>query len=118
MKYKITVSKDFDRLKFAKWALKLKYFSHAMSVPIALKMADDLMRGCEFEEYLSNEEKIAGDAVCTITEIVYVDPYTEHFKVQSEYFALRDRGAAGDAEAAIAYCKLEVQGLVSHGAMG
>jgi len=37
---------------------------------------------------------------------------------QAEYFALRDRGAASDAEAAIAYCKLDAQGLVNHNPFG
>jgi hypothetical protein len=83
-----------------------------------MMMADDLIRGCEFDVYLNDEEKSFGEVYCTITEIKYVDPYAEDRKIQAEYFALRDRGAEGDAEAAIAYCKLEVQGLPNHGAMG
>ena len=35
---------------------------------------------------------------------------------QTEYWELGRRGAAGDAEAAIAFCKLEMEGKISHGA--
>ena len=128
MNYKLKVSPTFDRLGFAKWVLSIRWFQHDRSVKRAMMMADDLIRGCEFELYLSDEEKSYGEVYCTITEIKYVDPYAEDRRIQAdpyaedrriqaEYFALRDRGAAGDAEAAIAYCKLEVQGLPNHGAM-
>ena len=115
--YKISIKQDFNRMAFAKWALHLK-FRQVDSVPRALMMADDLLRGCTFDIYLSDEDKATGELVCTITEIAYEDPYLEDRKIQAEYFALRDRGAEGDAEAAIAYCKLEVQGLPNHAAMG
>jgi hypothetical protein len=120
MNYKLSVSPNFSRLMFAKWVLTLSQFRNGnpvMSVPRALEMADDLIRGGVFEAFLFKEEKELGEAFCTITEIPYVDPYAEDRRIQAEYFALRDRGAAGDAEAAIAYCKLEVQGLPNHGAM-
>ncbi len=38
------------------------------------------------------------------------------FKLVEEYAPMR-KGADGDAEAAIAYCKLEAEGKVNHGAM-
>lgn len=112
--YKVTAPANLDRKNVAKWVLSLRWFEHKKTVPRSLLLADDLARGCEFEIYLSAEEKAAGDAVCTITEIKYVDPYLAEREKQAEYFALRDRGAAGDAEAAIEYCKLEVAGLVYH----
>jgi hypothetical protein len=45
------------------------------------------------------------------------DRYTNYYKEQQGYFALMRKGAEGDAEAAIAYCKLEAEGKVNHGAM-
>ena len=115
--YKITISKNTSRTALAKWLYSLRVIENK-SIPLALSIADDIFAGHDFTAFLFGEEKIAGDAICTLTEIIEVNPYAEHFREQSEYYALRDRGAAGDVEAAIAYCKLEVQGLVSHGAMG
>ena len=112
--YIVKASATLDRLKVAQWVLSLRWFEHRRSAKRSLSIADDLARGCEFEMYLSAEEKAVGDELCTITEIVFVDPYATERKRQAEYFALRDRGAAGDAEAAIEYCKLEVQGLPNH----
>jgi hypothetical protein len=116
--YTVKINSNFNRLDFAKWVLSLRWFSSIKSVPKSLGMADDLIRGCEFQMYLSPEEKASGDSLCTITEVVYVDPFAADRKRQAEYFALRDRGAEGAAEAAIAYCKLEVQGLPNHAAIG
>jgi hypothetical protein len=92
-------------------------------VPAALKIADNLISGNQIEILLTDSEKDLGEDVCTFIETVYENSEfgceaLQHFRIQDEYFALRDRGAAGDAEAAIAYCKLEMQGLVSHGAYG
>jgi hypothetical protein len=46
------------------------------------------------------------------------DPWEEHFRLAAEHHELLKRGAAGDVEAAIAYCKLELGNKVSHGAIG
>ncbi len=40
----------------------------------------------------------------------------EHFSAQQGYYALLQKGAAGDVAAAIEYCKLELEGKVSHSA--
>jgi hypothetical protein len=103
-------------MDIAKWALRFRWI--AFSVPKAVAFADEILAGRAQSVYLYPEEKAAGDSICTITEIVYVDPDAAYRTEQAGYFALRDRGAAGDAEAAIAYCKLEVQGLPNHSAMG
>lgn len=117
--YKVKAGPLASRKSLAKWLLTLP---GARSVPVALNTADSLLRGCELEMLLSAEEVEAAGDICVFEEVVwvspYVSPYEAHFKQQSEYFALRDRGAAGDAEAAIAYCKLEAAGKVSHAAMG
>lgn len=113
--YKVKAGPLASRKSIAKWLLTLP---GARSVPVALNTADSLLRGCELKMHLSAEEKDAAGDICAFEEIVWVNPYEAHFKQQNEYFALRDRGAAGDVEAAIAYCKLEAAGKVSHAAMG
>jgi hypothetical protein len=116
MNYTLTIGQNFNRIEFAKWVLTLQYYQNNKSVPWSLKMADDLIGGWGLQFYLTQEEKAAGESFCNVTEVVYIDPYAAERKIQAEYFALRDRGAAGDIEAAIAYCKLEVQGLPNHSA--
>ncbi len=46
------------------------------------------------------------------------DSWAIRAKEQSKLWELCERGAAGDAEAAIAWCKAELEGKVSHGAIG
>ena len=46
------------------------------------------------------------------------NPYTEQIRIWEEQHALLKKAAAGDAEAAIAYCKMELNGEINHGAMG
>lgn len=115
--YTVTSNPMSTRTGLAKWVRSLRGMS-ITSVPQALMVADDLLNGCRFELYLSAEEKAAGDALCTITEIVVENPWKAHFDEQARYHELCTRGAAGDVEAAIAFCKLEVEGKVSHGAIG
>ena len=116
--YKVTAGQLASRMSVAKWLLSLGSFASSRSVPKAMNMADNLLGGGEFKMHLSSEEKDAAGDICSFEEILWVNPYVEHFKQQREYFDLRDRGAAGDVESAIAYCKLEVEGKVSHAAMG
>lgn len=51
-----------------------------------------------------------------------LDPYLENMKAgfaqQRIYSDLRDKGAAGDAEAAIEYCRLAKEGKVNYAAYG
>jgi len=116
MSHKITAKVDANRMSLAKWARSLRC-RPINSLPLALAFADDLLRGGQFELYLTAAEKAAGEAWCNIEKVVYVDPYAADRAEQARYYELRDKGAAGDAEAAIAYCKLELEGKVSHGAM-
>lgn len=45
------------------------------------------------------------------------NPYDEQIRVWKEQRELLEKAAAGDAEAAIAYCKLELSGGINHGCM-
>lgn len=113
--YKVKAGPLASRKSLAKWLLTLP---GARSVPVALNTAGSLLRGCELKMHLSAEEKDAAGDICAFEEIVWENPWVKHMKEQEEYFALCKRGAAGDVEAAIAYCKLEVTGIVKHGGMG
>jgi hypothetical protein len=62
------------------------------------------------------EDPEDGGMFCSVEIEGDVDPYKEMFSKWDEHQALLERGAAGDAEAAIAYCKLELNHEVSHGA--
>ena len=118
--YKVNAGPLANRVGLAKWLLSIQSFagSSSRSVPLALTMADHLLGGGEIIRHLSIEDKDAAGDICTFEEILWENPYVKHMKEQEEYFALCKRGAAGDAEAAIAYCKLEVTGIVKHGGMG
>lgn len=51
-----------------------------------------------------------------VVETDYEKTMREHHDVQHGYYVLMQKGAAGDVAAAIEYCKLELEGKVSHGA--
>jgi hypothetical protein len=112
--FTITAS-NANRLELARW---LRSIRTDLTVPRALQEADDLLAGEDLEFYLYGHQVIAAPDGVKLVPVVYDNPYAAHFKEQAGYYALRDKGAAGDVDAAIAYCKLELEGKVSHGAMG
>lgn len=48
----------------------------------------------------------------------YVDPYQKWFADAKFYRELLQKGASGDVESAIAYCKAELAGEIGHGCIG
>lgn len=53
---------------------------------------------------------------CLVKVEVEESDFEKDRKIQAEYWELCRRGAEGDAEAAIAFCKAEMEGKVNHGA--
>jgi hypothetical protein len=53
---------------------------------------------------------------CLVKVEVEESDFEKDRKIQAEYWELCRRGAEGDAEAAIAFCKAEMANKVSHGA--
>ena len=56
--------------------------------------------------------------ICFVDVIVEESDFEKHQKIQKGFWDLCKRGAEGDAEAAIAFCKAEMENKVSRGAMG
>lgn len=115
--YRVTASTAL-RVKTASWLLDVRCSPANKSIPKALAIVDDLINGGSIEIVLSDNEVALAEDICTFTEVAHEDPFEKQVMTQAEYFALRDRGAASDAEAAIAYCKLDAQGLVNHNPFG
>jgi hypothetical protein len=113
--YTITAKPTTDRIFLARW---LRSITVQLTVPRTLQMADDLLAGEDFEFYLSDQTAASAPSGVKLVPVVFESEYDEYDEVQAGYIALRDKGAAGDAEAAIAYCKLEAEGRVNHAAMG
>lgn len=66
---------------------------------------------------LNRKTNIEGD-ICDINVVLGDSDFEIFYKKQQEYFKLLELGAAGDAEAAIAYCKAELAHLIAHGPIG
>lgn len=115
--FTISRAETFDRIKFTKWLRSTAWFTNQeKTVKEALQLADKISNGEELVIWLAdNHEWSTGSQVCKLTEIELEDPFVEQRKRQAELISLRDRGAAGDAAAAIAYCKSFVIGLPPHG---
>lgn len=118
MSYTIKAKPQSNRVALAQWVRRLRVCNGHMTLPRALQTADDMLQGQTFEWYLFPDEIDLGKFLCDIVEVPYENPYQTHFDEQKEYAKLLEKGAAGDTDAAIAYCKLEMEGKVSHGAFG
>lgn len=91
--------------------------------PIPLKelmcMADKLLANAVLSPSIDILNKLESlSDVCDIVVTFPPNPYQEYAKLRESQYQLMLKGAAGDAEAAIAYCKMEAAGEVGHGAMG
>lgn len=123
MHYTITIqsTEDIGRVQLTKWLTTLRITGR--SLPNTLMQADELLAGGSLVAYLCEKEVAAAKFLkgVVLTPVTYEhlnNTYQAHLAKQEEYAALRDKGAAGDAESAIAYCKLEMEGKISHGANG
>lgn len=110
-----------NRLALAKWIASVSWVraealtkSFRLTVR-AMEMADDLLRGAEFKWYLNPAEVEAGREWCNIFLEPEQTTLQKWLAEQEGYYELLKRGAEGDAAAAIAYCKLDMEGLVIHG---
>lgn len=115
--YRVTASTPF-RVKTASWLLHVHCSPANKSIPEALAIVDDLINGGSIELVLSDNEVALAEDICTFTDVTHEDPFEKQVMTQAEYLELRYRGAEGDTEAAIAYCKLDAQGLVNHNPFG
>lgn len=117
--FKISRSDNFNRIKFTKWLRSLECMKEQQQ-PIneAFEIADRIANGGDIEVYLRTDEIFAGRELCNIVKIQIEHPYVTECKLQVEYHELCKRGAAGDVDAAIAYCNLVVRGLINNGAFG
>ena len=109
--------KHADRIGVAKWILSNTTLT--TSAKDAMYITDCMLRGETWRpNYFSMKR---GFETCELFNVKIeepVNPYAEHMRIQQGYYDLCRRGAEGDVEAALAYCKLEIEGKVSHGAMG
>lgn len=106
-----------DRVKIAKWILE--YSTTVANAKEAMMIATDLFNGKTWEQSIWSLRN--GFDKCPYFDIKnrYEEEANEHkvwFARQNELFELCRKGAEGDAEAAIAYCKAEMTGEVNHGA--
>ena len=116
MEYKVKAKPNATRVEIASWIHEL-LMQHSSNVVKALRMADDLRAGIAQRMYLTAEEVTRGDQLLDFEEVQYVDPHAAYRAEQQSYATMRDAGAAGDAGAAIAYCKLEAEGKINHQGM-
>lgn len=119
---RITIAKDTPRVEALAWIRKvLGDMLPGTPLKTAVNLTDVLLHGDEWVAGRYHYWKNISLNSPPFVKFEFVEPvcpYKAHWDRQSAYFELRDKGAAGDVEAAIAYCKAEQEGKVSHGAMG
>ena len=115
IEYEITI-KDHtvEVLALAKWV-------HSVSGHLlkdSLYIARCLMRNETWRPtgYITQQESSLCHIVRSYPESTHEKSTREYRETQASYFELMKKGAAGDIVAALAYCKLELEGKVNHGA--
>lgn len=113
----VTLRDPISALDLAKWVRKAR---PSCELKDALEIARNLIKG---ESWVVQDCVLAKDGPCTVLVENYVGgyptvDYTAFFAQQEEYHKLLERAVQGDAEAALAYCRLEFDGKINHAAMG
>ena len=115
IEYEITI-KDHtvEVLALAKWV-------HSVSGHLlkdSLYIARCLLSGETWRPtgYIAHQENSFCHIARSYSESKHEKSNREYLDTQKGYFELMKKGAAGDAAAAMEYCKLELKGKVNHGA--
>lgn len=115
IRYTLDPQKTINTIALASW-VRLK-MGTGYSATNCLTVARYLQSGQGWEPpyCVLFEPQAPGPCEFVVTEPV--NEYTEYYNKQQALFDLKVRGAAGDVEAAIAYCKADLDGKVNHGPM-
>jgi hypothetical protein len=123
---KVTINADRDPLttavQIAQWVRDVCPDQYTSAD--AMMIARYLLHGETWRpEYATFDfSRVGTDELCMIEIDTSYDDYDEELRTarekQASYYELLKRGAEGDTDAAIAYCKLELDGLVNHSACG
>jgi hypothetical protein len=120
--YRISKSAEFDKIKFTKWLRSVRWFrfnTQENNIKEALAIAGRISNGETIDiAWLFDNEFESGEMVCEIVKLeVEENKWVAELNHQAEYNALMARGAAGDANAAIEYCRLVDSGMAQPGVM-
>ncbi len=116
--YTLTATNEATAVSLVKFVRSVLWRGDTMLLNDALVVARSIQAGSyTMDAALFNCDLESNDLV-HVEKHVVENPWTAHFNYAHECFELMERGAAGDAEAAIAYCKRELEGKVPHGPMG
>lgn len=107
--------KDIKPAALAKW---VKARMPSFQYPDCLIVAHIMIKGERWNPPIEEVHDYEEAGPCLLDariDISSMNLYERHDYEQGLLYALLQRGAKGDAQAAIDYCKAEIEGKVSHG---
>lgn len=123
MEYEVKVTarnRTASRLDMAKWILTHAPSDMKLRSSDAMYIVDVILKGETWRpEYCCIDRNAYETNPYFNVEFIGTeeeDPWAERIALQESYWELCRKGAAGDAEAAMAFCKLEMENKVSHSA--
>ena len=111
IRYKIRSKNAQTIPELALW-VKNKIGHHHEGIHVYLGIARNLLNGEVWEKEYCLLKNPEADGPCEFTVSEPVNENVVYFNKQQEFKALLKRGAAGDSEAAIEYCKAMLAGEV------
>lgn len=121
MEYEVKVTardRTSKRLDMVKWLMANTNWHIRPTASELMYIVDCILKGETWRpDYALIDRKAYELSPYFNVEFVKIeDPWAERIALQESYWELCRKGAAGDAEAAMAFCKLEMENKVNHGA--
>lgn len=120
MKLTIKLKHSVDRLVLLRWIRNAHtQWRRVIALSKCMELANSLIAGTEWVP----DERLIGTIYhfrenipdfIDANFVIPVDPDIEYRQNVARLYSLLEKGAAGDTEAAIAYCKAELAGEVNH----
>ncbi len=116
--YTLTATQEASAILLVKFLRGVLWRGESMAIGEVLPMARLIQDGpfeIESDRFMYDLES---NELLTVTKVAAPDPWKALFARMEECHNLLERGAAGDAEAAMEYCRRELAGEVPHGPIG
>lgn len=110
------IDRDTNTIELASWVIEKRRADCYMMASEALNIARDLKEGKTWKPvYYTLSEPMAQGPCSILIEDPEQDKRDAELAEDARYFGLLERGAAGDAEAAIEYCQALLAGSTTYG---
>lgn len=116
--YTITSKPEASAIELVKYLRTIMWRGDVMTTGDILQVARSLQQTSLTVETGMVRCDLETNELVTVVATARENPYTAAYRRMAEGYELLKRGAAGDVEAALLYCKMELAGEIIHGPIG